>query len=42
MAVLDTLSKLSDTKVNLDYSDFFLYLGSELFDGDDADDMLDR
>ena len=42
MAVLETSSKLSDTKVNLDNRDFFLDLCSEMFDGDDVDDMLDR
>ena len=42
MAVLDTSSKLSDMKVNLDNRYFFLDLGSEIFDGDDEEYMLDR
>ncbi|KAH0637493.1 hypothetical protein KY289_037408 [Solanum tuberosum] len=41
MAVLDTLSNLSATKVNLDNRDILPDLGSDMFDGDDEDDMLD-
>ena len=41
MAVLDTSSNLSDTKVNLDNRDFLPDLGCDMSDGDDEDDMLD-
>jgi len=41
MAVLDTSSNLSATKVNLDNRDILPDLGSDMSDGDDEDDMLD-
>ncbi|KAH0678985.1 hypothetical protein KY284_020070 [Solanum tuberosum] len=41
MAVLDTSSNLSATKVNLDNRDILPDLGSDMSDRDDEDDMLD-
>ena len=41
MAVLDTLSNLSATKVILDNKYFLPNLGCDISDGDDEDDMLD-
>ena len=41
MAVLDTLSNLSATKVILDNKDLLPNLGCDISDGDDEDDMLD-
>ena len=41
ITVLDTSSNLSATKVNLDNKDFFPDLGSDMFDWDDEDNMLD-
>ncbi|KAG5585125.1 hypothetical protein H5410_045559, partial [Solanum commersonii] len=41
MAVLDSSSNLSATKVNLDNRDILPDLGNDISDGDDEDDMLD-
>ena len=40
MAVLDTLSNLSATKVILDNKYFLPNLGCDISDGNDEDDML--
>lgn len=41
MTVLGNSSNLSSAKVNLDNRDFFPYLGCDISDEDDEDDMFD-